>query len=89
MTSERIYRELGGIDPALVVQAAPGEKITKKRHKWIKWVAAAACLTLMAAGGILWRWQETPEMPVETVDRVTSYFTITAMAAADRKGDRR
>lgn len=81
MTSEQIYRELGGIDPALVAQAAPGEKITKKRHQWIKWVAAAACLTLMAAGGILWRWQQTPEKPVETVGRVTSYFTITAMAA--------
>ncbi len=81
MTSEQIYRELGGVDPALVAQAAPGEKITKKRRKWIKWVAAAACLTLMAAGGILWRWQQSPEMPVETGDPVTSYFTITAMAA--------
>ena len=81
MTSEQIYRELGGIDPALVAQAAPGEKITKKRYQWIKWVAAAACLTLMSAGGILWRWQQTPEKPVETGDRVTSYFTITAMAA--------
>lgn len=81
MTSEQIYRELGAIDSALIAQAAPGEKITKKRRRWIKWVAAAACLTLMAAGGILWRWQQSPEMPVETGDRVTSYFTITAMAA--------
>ena len=81
MTSERIYKELGGIDPALIAQAAPGEKVAKKQRKWIKWVAAAACLTLMAAGGILWRWLQSPGVPGETGDRVTSYFTITALAA--------
>ena len=50
MTSEMIYKELGGIDPALIAQAAPGEKVAKKQRKWIKWVAVAACLTLMAVG---------------------------------------
>lgn len=81
MTSERIYKELGGIDPALIAQAAPGEKVAKKQRKWVKWVAAAACLTLMAAGGILWRWLQSPGGSGETGDRVTSYFTITALAA--------
>jgi len=65
MTSEMIYKELGGIDPALIAQAAPGEKVAKKRRKWIKWVAAAACLTLMTGGVLtLPGWRE--EAPLES-----------------------
>ena len=65
MTSEMIYKELGGIDPALIAQAAPGEKITKKRRKWIKWAAAAACFALMTGGVLtLPGWRE--EAPLES-----------------------
>lgn len=81
MTGENIFKALGGIDPALIAAAAPGEKAKGKKRPWVKWMAAAACLALLATGGILWRWHQTPEKPVETGDRITSYFTITAMAA--------
>lgn len=65
MTSERIYKELGGIDPALIAQAAPGEKVAKKQRKWIKWVAAAACFALMTGGVLtLPGWRE--EAPLES-----------------------
>ncbi|MBQ9793467.1 MAG: DUF4179 domain-containing protein, partial [Clostridia bacterium] len=65
MTSERIYKELGGIDPALIAQAAPGEKVAKEQRKWIKWVAAAACFALMTGGVLtLPGWRE--EAPLES-----------------------
>ena len=65
MTGENILRELGGLDADLIAKAAPGEKIAKKPHKWIKWVAAAACFTLIAGTVLaLPGWRE--EAPLES-----------------------
>lgn len=55
MTSKDLFRELGGIDPELIMKAAPAEKPKKKilRNKWVKWGALAACFCLIVLGGVL------------------------------------
>ena len=38
MTNKNIFNSLGGIDPKLIEEAAPSEKIQKyKRNGWMKW----------------------------------------------------
>ena len=48
MTSKNIYMSLGGLDPELIMKAAPAEKAQKKkRNNWVKWGSLAACLCLI------------------------------------------
>lgn len=48
MTNKNIYRSFGGLDPELIMKAAPAEKVQKKKkNAWIKWASIAACLCLM------------------------------------------
>lgn len=65
ITGNSIYRELGGLDPALVAQAAPKElsftasherslaekKKTRGSGRWARWVSLAACLALLLMAG--------------------------------------
>ena len=55
MTNKNIFNSLGGIDPQLIEEAAPSEKIQKyKRNGWMKWVAvAAACICLVSSAIII------------------------------------
>ena len=55
MTNKNIFNSLGGIDPKLIEEAAPSEKIQKyKRNGWMKWVAvAAACICLICSAIII------------------------------------
>ena len=47
MTNKNIYMSLGGLDPELIMKAAPAEKVQKK-NAWIKWTSlAAACFALV------------------------------------------
>ena len=78
MTSKELYQELGNVDPEMIEAAAPGEKVKKK--VWVKWVAMAASLALIAVGGILGHRFHTPEAP-ENDNSIASYFVITAQAA--------
>ena len=50
MTNRDIFRELTFIDPALVVDAAPGEEKQKSKQsrKWLKWGAVAAVICVVA-----------------------------------------
>ena len=49
MTNKNIYMSLGGLDPELIIKAAPAEKVQKKKkNAWVKWVSlAAACFALV------------------------------------------
>ena len=49
MTNKNIYMSLGGLDPELIMKAAPAEKVQKKRkNTWLKWASlAAACFALV------------------------------------------
>ena len=48
MTNKNIYRSLGGLDPELIMKAAPAEKVQRKKNGWVKWVSfAAACFALV------------------------------------------
>ena len=48
MTNKNIYMNLGGLDPELIMKAAPAEKVQKKKSRtWIKWMSMAACLCLI------------------------------------------
>ena len=49
MTNKNIYKSLGGLDPELIMKAAPAEKVQKKKkNAWIKWTSlAAACFALV------------------------------------------
>lgn len=49
MTNKNIYISLGGLDPELIMKAAPAEKVQKKKkNAWVKWASlAAACFALI------------------------------------------
>ena len=49
MTNKNIYRSLGGLDPELIMKAAPADKVQKKKkNTWVKWASlAAACFALV------------------------------------------
>ena len=48
MTNKNIYRSLGGLDPELIMKAAPAEKVQKKKkNSWVKWTSMAACFCIM------------------------------------------
>lgn len=46
MTGEELFRELGGIDSQLVLNAAPGAKVSEKKH-YSKWILVAACFVMI------------------------------------------
>ena len=51
MTNKNIYRSLGGLDPELILKAAPAEKVQKKKkNSWVKWASLAACFCLVIVG---------------------------------------
>ncbi len=52
MKGKKIFRALRDIDPQLILDAAPGEKIHSSRA-WVKWGALAACLCLVATAALL------------------------------------
>ena len=54
MTNKNIYRSLGGLDPELIMKAAPAEKVQKKKKNgWVKWASLAACLCLVITASIV------------------------------------
>ncbi len=49
MTSKNIHKALGGLDPQLVLKAAPSgehKQVKGQKAAWVKWGAAAACFVL-------------------------------------------
>ena len=54
MTNKNIYKSLGGLDPELIMKAAPAEKAQKKKkNAWIKWGSLAACFCIMLVSIVL------------------------------------
>ena len=54
MTNKNIYMNLGGLDPELIMKAAPAEKVQKKKSRtWVKWASLAACLCIIITASIL------------------------------------
>ncbi len=49
MISRDIYRNLGGIDPAMIEEAAPGRARNKRRSVWLSCGVAASLVLLMVA----------------------------------------
>lgn len=79
MTNMNIYVSLGGLDPELIEKAAPAERAERKKSRvQIKWGIIAACLSLVAMGGVLAGVLLSPDVPSENI---VSGFAITAYAA--------
>ena len=53
MTNKNIYISLGGLDPELIIKAAPDNKVRKKSNIWVKWAALAACIALIISAVIV------------------------------------
>lgn len=50
MTNKNIYWSLGGLDPQLIMKAAPAEKVQKKKvNAWVKWASMAACFCMIVS----------------------------------------
>ena len=53
MTNKNIFREMGGLDPDLIMKAAPDVPHKKSVNKtWVKWASIAACFALILCIGI-------------------------------------
>lgn len=50
MKREDLLHAMGGLSDDLVSAAAPG--VPQRRNRWPRWTAAAACVSLIAAGGL-------------------------------------
>ena len=48
MTREQLFELLGGVEPAYILQA----QRPRKKRRASRWLAAAACLCVMAAGSV-------------------------------------
>ena len=65
MTNKNIYRSLGGLDPELIMKAAPADKVQKKKkNTWVKWVSMAACFCLIVTLGAIGLFmKDNPDTP--------------------------
>lgn len=63
MKQEDLFRAVGGVDDALIEEFE-----TEKPHdrKWMRYGALAACVCLVAVGGLLWLRPNRAPAPVET-----------------------
>jgi len=83
MTENKLQRAINGIDEKYLQEAATYVK-TKKKSVWVKWVSFAACLAVIATGGILIKLLGSLGVPT---DSINSYFVITAHAANEESKD--
>lgn len=77
MTTKKFSGALGNVDEKYVAEATT-YTAKRSKHKWVRWVAIAACLSLIVAGGMLGNLFHPSDLPSNSV---ASYFVITAYAA--------
>ncbi len=63
MKQEDLFHAVGSVDDALIEEF---ETKTPKNRKWLRYGALAACVCLVAAGGLLWLRPNREPTPVET-----------------------
>ena len=81
MKEERILNVLGKVDEKYIKEADPEVKSKRKAPAWTKWVAMAACLSLIIAGGLFGNIFHSPDTPDVPENNIMSFFAITAHAA--------
>ena len=89
MTSKNIYRSLGGLDPELVMKAAPDNKVRKKNNIWVKWTALAACFALIIGTLIvlpMFREDDAPQVtdPLYQDDFIYTPITFDATVQSEK-----
>ena len=77
MTTKKFSGALGNVDEKYITEATSYSAKRSKRT-WVRWVAIAACLSLIVAGGMLGNLFHPSDLPSNSV---ASYFVITAYAA--------
>ena len=80
MNTKKFSSALGNVDESYINEAASYAP-KRKKNTWVKWVSIAACLSLIAIGGVLANAFRSPNVPNVPPSSVMSYFTITAYAA--------
>lgn len=77
MTTKKFSGALGNVDEKYITEAT-NYTAKRSKHTWVRWVAIAACLSLIVAGGMLGNLFHPSDLPSNSV---ASYFVITAYAA--------
>ena len=77
MTTKKFSGALGNVDEKYITEAT-SYSANRSKHTWVRWVAIAACLSLIIAGGLLGNIFHSPDTPDNSI---LSYFVITAQAA--------
>lgn len=77
MTTKKFSGALGNVDEKYITEATSYSEERSKRT-WVRWVAIAACLSLIVVGGMLGKLFHPADLPSNSV---ASYFVITAYAA--------
>ena len=86
MNMKKFSSALGNVDESYINEAASYAP-KRKKNTWVKWVSIAACLSLIAIGGVLANAFRSPDAPNVSPNNVMSYFTITAYAADGESTD--
>ncbi len=85
---EELYSAMGSIDEQLILDAAPDQKKSGTKI-WVRWVAVAACMTLIVGVLGFEFWQKNPvnDPPTPEVNRISIPANIAEMLYAGNPGD--
>jgi len=79
MKSERLLDALGKIDDELILEAAPGKKLPRKKKrktKWMKWGAMAACVVIVVGISIPFVFKGESFVSGEPEETETESFAV-------------
>lgn len=79
MTTKKFSNALGNIGENYINEAVTYTQ-KRKKNTWVKYIAIAACLSLIVMGGVFGSLFRSPDTP-DNENNVMSYFAITAYAA--------
>ena len=75
MTGEEIFRELGGIDSQLVLNAAPGVKV-KRKSLFLRWASVAACFIVVFSLAFMFINKNNSEIQMPNLDSVIWFENV-------------